>query len=176
MFVLGIDPGPTESAWAIYWTDVPTNPVVCQKVGNETLLALLTRGTAQGSPFQAVETIVIEQIASMGMAVGQEVFETCVWSGRFWQAWEGHAPRQRQHVARVKRFEVKAHLCQNQKARDANIRQALIDRYGGSLSIKKGGPLHGVAGDCWSALAVAVTYADRLPRSHQSTTNRSAHV
>jgi len=61
---------------------------------------------------------------------------------------------------------VKLHLCGSARAKDTNIRQALIDRYGGSAAIGKKaapGPLYGVSKDVWSALAVAVTAADTLP-------------
>ncbi|MBV8782506.1 MAG: hypothetical protein JO353_14005, partial [Phycisphaerae bacterium] len=52
------------------------------------------------------------------------------------------------------------------RAKDGNIRQALIDRFGPTkeraIGKKKSpGPLYGMSGDCWSALAVAVTYADQ---------------
>ncbi len=100
--------------------------------------------------------LVIEQIAAMGMAVGAEVFETCFWSGRFAQAWRGPCER-------LKRHEIKMHLCGNMRAKDANIRVALMDRFGGSQSVgkkKTPGPLYGIAGDQWSALAVAVTWYD----------------
>jgi len=99
---------------------------------------------------------VIEQIAAMGMAVGAEVFETCFWSGRFAEAWGGS-------FERLKRHEIKMHLCGNMRAKDANIRVALMDRFGGSQSVgkkKTPGPLYGIAGDQWSALAVAVTWFD----------------
>jgi len=60
---------------------------------------------------------------------------------------------------------VKLHLTQTRRAKDANIRQALIDRYGPGKALAVGlkatpGPLYGLTGDCWSALAVAVTAAD----------------
>ena len=51
--------------------------------------------------------------------------------------------------------------------RDANIRQALIDRYGPGKDRAIGrklspGPLYGLSGDCWSALAVAVTTTETV--------------
>jgi hypothetical protein len=102
------------------------------------------------------DVLVIEQIASMGMAVGQEVFDTVRWAGRFEQLWRGH----RRPVERVKRIHVKVAICGQSKANDANIRTALIDRFGGIAATKKGGVLYKVAGDAWAALAVAVAYSD----------------
>lgn len=107
----------------------------------------------------ATDVLVIEQIAGMGMAVGAEVFETCFWSGRFIQAWPGTA------WDRLKRLPIKIHLCGTAKAKDANVRQALIDRFGPgkekAIGTKKApGPLYGLKGDEWSALAVAITWWD----------------
>jgi len=62
---------------------------------------------------------------------------------------------------------VAAHLCNTSRANDSNIRQALIDRFGPgrekAIGTKKNpGPLYGIKKDLWSALAVAVTYADKI--------------
>lgn len=99
--------------------------------------------------------LAIEMIASYGMPVGREVFETCVWIGRFIEAWGGP-------YTLVYRRDVKMFLCGNNAAKDANIRQALIDRYGGkdkAIGKKKAqGPLYGISSDVWSALAVGVTW------------------
>jgi len=86
------------------------------------------------------------------------VFETCVWIGRFIQAW-GRGEF-------VYRKEACVELCGSAKAKDPNIRQALIDRWkptGGGKTPQVGtqskpGPLRGISGDQWSALAIAVTY------------------
>jgi len=104
------------------------------------------------------EVLAIEMIASYGMAVGRDVFETCVWIGRFVEAWRWPAePRL------IYRRDVKLHLCGSSRAKDANVRQALIDLYGGPSAIGKKaskGPLYGVKSHAWSALAVAVTAAN----------------
>jgi len=105
-------------------------------------------------------TLAIEMIASYGMAVGREVFETCVWIGRFQQAW--HTP---DGVKLVYRRDVKMQLCGSPKAKDANIRQALLDMFpatGGGKTPQIGtkaqpGPLYGITSHAWAALAVAVT-------------------
>jgi len=149
MKILAIDPGPTESAYVIYDGVRPTE---FAKVTNEHMLYRC------GLTWDDGMVLVIEQIAAMGMSVGAEVFETVFWSGRFVQQW-------RREWHRVKRHEVKMHLCQNMRAKDANIRQALLDRFGPGKELAIGrksspGPLYGLSGDCWSALAVAITYAD----------------
>lgn len=146
--VLAIDPGPTRSAWLVLG---PEGVRSFAHVENEHILAFLRAGLSS-----EVGTVVIEKVESFGMAVGAEVFETVYWSGRFAEA--AHPLP----VHRIGRKAVKLHLCQSMRAKDANIRQALIDRYGPDAIGKKAnpGPLYGISGDVWSALAVAVTYID----------------
>lgn len=143
--LLAIDPGPTESAYVRYDGALP---VSWAKLPNEELRRMLSN---ESPP------LVIEMIASYGMAVGAEVFETCVWIGRFIERRGGH-------VRRIYRRDVKLHLCGSARAKDANVRQALIDRYGGkerAIGRKATpGPLYGLTGDCWAALGVAVTASE----------------
>lgn len=106
--------------------------------------------------------LAIEMVASYGMAVGKDVFETCVWIGRFVQAYPG-----RTHW--VYRKDVKMALCGSMRARDSNIRQALTDRYGPgrekAVGRKKApGPLYGIRTHLWSALAVGVTWQQEQQR------------
>lgn len=117
-------------------------------------------------------TLAIEMIASYGMPVGREVFETCVWIGRFMEQWG--AP---DRVNLVYRKDVKMHLCGSPRAKDANIRQALIDLYeptGGGKTPQIGtkakpGPLYGVSTHAWPALGVAVTVQAKGVRTHWMT-------
>lgn len=99
--------------------------------------------------------IAIEMIASYGMPVGREVFETCVWIGRFIQ--ESPDPA---GVRLVYRKDVKSTLCGSAKAKDGNIRQALIDRLGKPGTKKDPGNTYGVKSHAWAALAVAVVAAE----------------
>jgi hypothetical protein len=152
--VFAVDPGPSASALVVLDGDRIERHERC---ANTELLQVL--GNSIGN-----HVLVVEQIASMGMAVGADVFETCVWTGRFIQAWSGLVPIM--PWDRVKRHEVKTALCGSQRAKDPNIRQALIDRFGPGKdraigSKTKPGPLYGIAGDEWSALAVAVVWQER---------------
>jgi hypothetical protein len=145
--IFAIDPGPTESAWVIWdgqrFTDF-------RKAENAEVLEHLI-------DFAAPSTVdlVIEQVASMGMAVGESVFETVFWSGRFAQAFG-------RPFHRIKRIRVKNHLCGSSRAKDGNIRQAIIDRLGEPGTKKNPGPTYGISGDCWQALALAITWWDQM--------------
>ncbi len=151
--ILAIDPGTDISGWCLFdGTRVRDSGVA----DNYDLLRWVTESRAQ--------TLAIEMVASYGMPVGRETFETVRWIGRFQQAW-AHP----EEVKLVYRKDVKLYLCGSLKARDANIRQAILDRFartGGGKTPQIGtkskpGPLYGVSSHAWSALAVAVTVADK---------------
>lgn len=156
--VLAIDPGSTESAYCVIDAD-DCRPLRVAKVPNRELLAELQdqRGDTSG------HLVAIEMVASYGMAVGAEVFETCVWIGRFMQA---ITDRTGLEPDLVKRSPVKLHHCHDSRAKDANITQALIDRFApGQPNRGKGtkaepGWFHGFAADIWQAYALAVYVAD----------------
>jgi len=114
----------------------------------------------QAENYGDIDTLAIEMIASYGMAVGREVFETCVWIGRFQQVW-----RSPESVRLVYRRDVKLHLCGNPRAKDPNIRQALIDLLGPAGTKKQPGPTYGVKSHAWAALGVAVTVAGLTPEA-----------
>lgn len=148
MRIIAIDPGNMRSAWVEYG-DEHLYDYGLQD--NQQIIEWLSKDSPD-------TCLTIEMIASYGMPVGREVFETCVWIGRFIQAWAGL------HEL-VYRKDVKLHLCGQARAKDANIRAALIDRFGPgkdkAIGTKKApGPLYGVSADVWSALAVAVTFSD----------------
>ncbi len=152
MTVIGVDPGWEHSGW-VAWDG---NRVLDH--GDEPNEWFINK--LRGSIHWPNPILVIEQIASMGMAVGETTFETVYWSGRFAEAW---FPKR---VERVKRVEIKRHICGQTRATDSNIRQALIDRFGPSTEKAIGkkktpGPLYGITGHKLSALAVALTWADQ---------------
>lgn len=146
MKILAIDPGPEQSAWL--WL-IDGKPGKFAKESNGALLLRLEDSVR--------ETIVIEDIQSMGMIVGASVFSTCKWIGRFHQAAKFC------DVHFLFRNQIKMKICGSSRAKDANIRASLIDRFGGSKEIAIGkkakpGPLFGIAADVWSSLAIAVTF------------------
>jgi hypothetical protein len=142
--ILALDPGPAETGFALFEHGRVT---VSGVAPNDVLLPTL--------PSYPPGTILaVEMIASYGMAVGREVFETCVWIGRFQQAW--HTPSA---VRLVYRKDVKMFLCGTPRAKDPNVRQALLDLLGPQGTKKAPGPTYGVKSHAWPALGVAVTVA-----------------
>jgi len=139
--ILAIDPGTTHSG-----------VVVFDGCGAREAYVAPNDQVIQHIQLWAWPDIAIEMIASYGMPVGAEVFETVRWIGRFQQAF--HFP---ERVKLVFRKDVKMHLCGTPRAKDANIRQALIDKLGAPGTKKDPGPTYGVKSHAWAALAVAVT-------------------
>jgi len=151
--ILGIDPGNTESAWCLIDADT-REPLDYDKAPNRTTLNTLI------DPAAHADHVAIEMVASYGMAVGKDVFETCVWIGRMAETLDP--------VKLVYRRDIKLHLCNSAKASDANVKQALVDRFAsGVRNHGKGtkdapGFFYGFKADVWQAYALAVYTADHL--------------
>ncbi len=153
-----LDPGTLQSALVVLQRGglFGINVLEAKTLLNGVLLGELAR-----APTGA--TFVCEQITAMGLPIGNETMRTIWWSGRFYEAWPAASSRYE-----VSRMAVKNHLCGNSRAKDAHIRQVLMDRFGGSAA--KGtkrlpGPLHGLSGHTFAALAVGVTWLDQHPQS-----------
>ena len=153
--ILAIDPGTTRSAWVLY--DAEASCVLERGIQDNSYLLEELRYIDDG-PDPRPSVAVIEQVASYGMPVGAEVFETVRWSGRFEEALHPTP------VVQLTRKTIVVHLCGSARAKDPNVRQVLLDRWGGkaaAIGLKKTpGPLYGLHADLWAALAVAVAYAE----------------
>ena len=142
--ILAIDPGPERSAY-VFWSD--GRVVDSGWIDNFDVRVRVSYYAREQ------QRIAIEMIASYGMAVGASVFNTCVEIGRMVEVAKAHGV----DAELIFRKDVKLHVCGSPRAKDANIRQALMDTYGPVGTKKEPGPLYGVKSHVWAALAVAVT-------------------
>lgn len=154
MTVFAIDPGTNESAF-VRWDG--ERIVAAEIQANHSLLDGL-----KSVGHVSADIYVIEMVACYGMAVGKEVFETCVWIGRFHEAIERSYGRRPKLVYRQ---QIKLYHCQSPRAKDANIRQALIDKYGAPGTKKNPGTTYGLKSHLWAAFALA-TYISEVPNGN----------
>jgi hypothetical protein len=159
--ILAIDPGNIESGFVLLNNDLSVEEK--GKVENGYLHDLMHDILADIAFDDAEIKIAIEMVACYGMAVGKEVFDTCVWIGRFYEMADrfGYKP------TFIYRKDEKINLCNSMKAKDSNIRRALIDRFAkhdlknGKGTKKNPDWFYGFKADIWAAYAVGVTYYDK---------------
>lgn len=152
MKVLAIDPGNEKSAYCI-WDG--SKILDFGKINNDALIDFIAQDCLHLK--DSFDFVVIEMIASYGMPVGKEVFETCLFIGRIQQLCANYDFK----AELIYRKDVKMHFCQSMKAKDSNIRQALIDRFGDKGTKKAPGLTYGISADVWSAFAIGVYYHDK---------------
>lgn len=157
-WILAIDPGNEESAYVLLDQDL--RPVEFGKQNNELMYMNMCDSVKKHVAGIDDMHVAIEMIASYGMPVGKEVFETCVWIGRLVERMKLFEP------SFVYRKDEKMAICHSMKATDATIRQALVDRFApntsnfGKGTKAKPGWFYGFRADIWAAYAVGVTYHD----------------
>lgn len=124
--ILAIDPGTHRSGWVVYENGRVAD---CGVNDNWDVATYVRYGASlhPGRNGRRVDEIAIEMVEhyGRGMPAGESIFETCVWIGRFVQS----APHP-DCVLVIPRREVKLELCGSSRAKDPNVRQALIDRVG----------------------------------------------
>lgn len=150
MKIFAIDPGSKESGYVV-WNADEQKPEEFRHDHNLTVLSLVR--LLPGDVYVA-----IEQIRGYGIVAGDDIFDTCQWSGRFEEAHKIKGGS----VFMVPRKDVKRHLCGNTTTNDKYIRQALVDKFGDPGTKKAPGKLYGISGHLWAALAVAVTCAEKM--------------
>ena len=148
MKILAIDPGTEQSGYVIWDTD--KREIVHKGIENN-------RELCTNYIHLSFDVLVIEMVACFGMPIGKSTLETVLWIGRFFE-------RSREvgatlSVYKAYRKDIKLFLCQTMRAKDANVRQALIDRLGEPGTKKNPGKTYGVIAHLWSALAIAI-YAE----------------
>lgn len=150
--ILAIDPGPTESGYLILGEKI----LDMGKVDNDYLENLLySKRISNLKP-----KVVVEIVKSYGMPAGDSLFRTMWWVGRF----AASCDHMNYYYYEVTRKAVVSHICHSARAKDSNVRQALIDKYEPDL-LPKHRPrkfLKGVSKDMWSALAVAVFFKENF--------------
>jgi len=156
--LLAIDPGPKFSAFVIIERHTKQLDAFGIVDSYEMLLEIDAFLDPDGYDLCESRDIVVEMVASYGMPVGRSIFDTVLMIGRYLN--EGQS-----RVRLMTRNKVKNEICQSSKAKDSNVRQALIDLYGPTkekaIGLKKTpGPLYGVSKDVWAALALAIAAAN----------------
>ena len=166
MVVCGIDPGPEHSA-AVWWNG--REVIRCSYAVNFQILGEISRDKVM------MPHVVVEMVQSYGRPAGAALFETAYWAGRFVQA-------ATYTVERVFHKDIKLHFCGRfQGIKESNVKQAIMDRLGGNHFQLKGnkknpGPLYGIKGHMWSALAVAMYSYDHAESKTESSTQVESSV
>lgn len=128
---LAIDPGDTHSGWVAYTRDEDELGYLKLHGYGKDKNSKLRKAMHKAVKGLRKTHLAIETPRPSGMPVGAETMETMVQIGRFLQMWPGP-------WTYVFRPDVKIYVCGAVNAKDSNVRQSLIDRFGGD-SIALGG-------------------------------------
>lgn len=150
MEVLCLDVGSEESGYVLM-DEIPCKLLKFGKIKNDSLLEIVKN--------EKYEKLIYEEFQSYGMPIGVTTIKSITWNGRFIQSALDRGIK----VVSVYRKDEKLVLCNSMKAKDSNIRQALINRYAkhdfknGKGTKKNPDTFYGVSNDVWAAIAVGVT-------------------
>lgn len=146
--ILAIDVGTTETGYCLMDKDT-YKPIKFGKIDNYDLLKIVKE--------EKYDELVYEEFQSYGMPIGVSTIKSITWNGRYIQSALDRGIK----VDFVYRKEEKINLCNSMRAKDSNIRQALIDRFGVVGTKREKGWFYGFKKDIWAAYAVGCTYLDK---------------
>ena len=156
MRILSIDPDPNGGSWVLL---DESGEVLDHGYQEQRGVLFNSIRAATG-----VVTVVVEGIQNMGMPMGNPTIETIKNIGEFRAACYGMALVTFDDT--LTRPKIKGALCGSARAKDSNVRAALLDLYpatGGGATPQIGiksqpGPLFGIKADEFAALAVGLVW------------------
>ncbi len=148
MIICGIDPG-TETSGVCVWDTVKQGVICSDSVADNRYIGV---SGVVGFVRYIADRYVIEDITCYGMPVGKEVFETCKLIGRLQERLDNP-------IVIAKR-DVQLHFCNTTKAKDANIKRVLKDRFGEKGTRKNPGITYGLKDHAWDSFALCIWYED----------------
>lgn len=156
--VLAIDPGPLTSGVVLLRREAGAPGGFVIDYATAELESKATRRYVEDCMKDLSAAVAVESMMPYGARVGNETFDTLMFIGEL-----KLLTRQLGREARlINRHGVKSHICLTTKANDADLRDALLLKFGATKKDagKKGSPLHGVKSHAWAALALAVTFLE----------------
>lgn len=151
MTIMAVDPGSTSSGLAVL--NAKTRRLGRAGVfSNHEILKHIEDSTC-------IDVLALEQMSSYGKPVGQEVFATVFWAGRFAERWIATG-RQEESIRQAIRQHIKRHLWGFANAKDSDVLAAVRQRMQSKNSRIKGDPLEGVHSHAIAALALAFYVAE----------------
>lgn len=189
---MAVDPGNRESGWVSFFIDPGVlGGIVLTghgKLNNRTL-----RDSLRNRPHHQKDRLILEMPKASGMPVSNELFEACAHVGRFIECWGARwswvargavklqlcgrtaATDTNVRAALLDRFGGKAAAIGAKKCQKCHGKgwfgpgRPVCPDCGGAGWEVPPGPLYGVAGDAWAALAVACCWADQQKVVHEWT-------
>ena len=162
IYILGIDPGPVKSGYIFLSLSNENifNRIDKNHVENNKMKRIIISKCIK---FNNIE-IVVETIVSYGTVMSQATIGTSIWAGRFLQMVEDVNKK----VSFLSRPDVKMNLCKDSRAKKANMKQAIKDRFGEYGTKKNPGRLYslktnlekGVLEHIWASFQLAISYID----------------
>ena len=155
MLILSIDSGTKQSGFVVYDTEKQEILDKGILLNEELVEKVWTYNKGEQYP-----SVLVYEGMHLYHSVSQDTLETLMWIGEFRFAFR--MCDYKEPCIEIKRSTIRKHF---EVKNDSGIRVALIDRFGGSRSVavgtkKQKGKLYGVKSHIWSALAVAIYYAE----------------
>jgi len=149
--ILGIDPGPEQSASVLWDTETKSILGMCQAEND--LFRLGVRMAYHEGDF---DICVVEDVAFYGKVLNRSTFDTLKFIGRLQEICDPYC-------ALVIFPDIAYHFCNSRRGvKTSNINRVLEDQIGGKGTKKAPGPLFGIKEHMWSALSVAVFYSETV--------------
>ena len=143
-----IDPGTTQSAFVV----LQGKRIIAKNLWkNEAIL--------EDIAIFRFDLLGIEQFKSYGMPIGDSTIHAIRWSGKFELQWN---IRTGEDVIYIPRKTIVTHICGSPRAKDTNIRHAMLDEIGPQGTKKAPGPTYGMKKDLWQALGGAVYLREKI--------------